>query len=105
MMVAHVTAPALDPEPNRVATTSKAIVTGLLKEDMRFKGVVVTDALDMAGLTRLYGKDIGRPAVESFKAGNDMLIIPPNLDASYRSMLQAVHNGEISHERSRSFRA
>jgi len=99
IMVAHVTVPALDPEPNRVATTSKAIVTGLLREDLRFKGIVVTDALDMAGLTRIYAKDIGRAAVESFKAGNDMLIIPANLDASYRSMLQALHNGEISRER------
>ena len=52
-MVAHVTVPALDSEPNRVATTSPAIVTGLLQEDMGFKGIVVTDALDMAGLTRL----------------------------------------------------
>ena len=52
IMVAHVTVPALDPEPNRVATTSTAIVSGLLKEEMRFEGVVVTDALDMAGLTR-----------------------------------------------------
>jgi len=40
---------------------------------MGFKGIVVTDALDMAGLTRLYAKDIGRAAVESFKAGNDVL--------------------------------
>src|ERR1039458_5312123 len=99
VMVAHVTVPALDPEPNRVATTSRAIVTGLLKEDMGFKGIVVTDALDMAGLTRLYAKDIGRAAVESFKAGNDMLIIPADLDASYRSMLQAVQSGEISRPR------
>jgi beta-N-acetylhexosaminidase len=99
VMVAHVTVPALDSEPNRVATTSKAVVTGLLKEDMGFKGIVVTDALDMAGLTRLYAKDIGRAAVESFKAGNDMLIIPANLDASYRSVLQAVHSGEISRDR------
>jgi beta-N-acetylhexosaminidase len=99
VMVAHVTVPALDPEPNRVATTSKAIVTGLLREDMGFKGIVVTDALDMAGLTRLYAKDIGRAAVESFKAGNDMLIIPANLDASYRSVLQAVQSGEISRSR------
>jgi len=96
VMVAHVTVPALDPEPNRVATTSKAIVTGLLKEDMGFKGIVVTDALDMAGLTRLYAKDIGRAAVESFKAGNDVLIIPADLDASYRSVLKAVRSGEIS---------
>jgi beta-N-acetylhexosaminidase len=99
VMVAHVTVPALDSEPNRVATTSKAIVTGLLKEELGFKGVVVTDALDMAGLTRLYAKDIGRAAVESFKAGNDILIIPPNLDASYRSMLQAVQSGEITRSR------
>jgi beta-N-acetylhexosaminidase len=99
VMVAHVTVPALDPEPNRVATTSRAIVTGLLKEDMGFKGIVVTDALDMAGLTRMYAKDIGRAAVESFKAGNDMLIIPADLDASYRSVLQAVQSGEISRPR------
>ncbi len=99
VMVAHVTVPALDSEPNRVATTSRAIVTGLLKEDMGFKGIVVTDALDMAGLTRLYANDIGRAAVESFKAGNDMLIIPANLDASYRSMVQAVQSGEISRQR------
>jgi beta-N-acetylhexosaminidase len=99
VMVAHVTVPALDSDPTRVATTSKATVTGLLKEDMGFKGVVVTDALDMAGLTRIYANDVGRAAVESFKAGNDALIIPADLDASYRSMLQAVHSGEISRSR------
>jgi beta-N-acetylhexosaminidase len=96
VMVAHVTVPALDSGANRVATTSPAIVEGLLKEEMGFKGIVVTDALDMAGLTRLYAKDIGRAAVESFKAGNDVLIMPANLDASYRAMLQAVASGEIS---------
>jgi beta-N-acetylhexosaminidase len=99
VMVAHVIAPALDPEPNRVATTSNPIVDGLLKEEMGFKGVVVTDALDMAGLTRLYAKNIGRAAVESFKAGNDLLVIPVNLDASYRAMLEAVRSGEIDRPR------
>ena len=99
VMVAHVTVPAFDAEPNRVATTSKAIVTGLLREDMGFKGIVVTDALDMAGLTRLYAKDVGRAALESFKAGNDLLIIPADLDASYRAVLRAVESGEISRER------
>ncbi len=99
VMVAHVTVPALDPTPDRVATTSSAIVDGLLKEEMGFKGIVVTDALDMAGLTRLYSKDIGRAAVESFKAGNDVLIIPADLNASYQLMLQAVRSGEISRQR------
>src|ERR1700690_3835255 len=99
VMVAHVTVPALDAEPNRVATTSKAVVTGLLKQEMGFKGIVVTDALDMAGLTRLYANDVGRAAVEAFKAGNDLLLIPADLDASYRDVLQAVKSGEISRER------
>jgi len=99
VMLAHVTVPALDAEPRRVATTSKTIVTGLLKEEMGFKGIVVTDALDMAGLTRLYASDVGRAAVESFKAGNDMLIIPADLDKSYRAVVAAVRSGEISSQR------
>lgn len=95
VMVAHVTAPSLEPDANRVATTSTAVVTGLLKEQMKFKGIVVTDALDMAGLTRMYANDIGRASVDAFKAGNDVLLIPADLDASYRSMMQAVQSGEI----------
>jgi len=99
VMVAHVSIPSLEPDPNRVATISSAVVTGLLKQQLGFKGVVVTDALDMAGLTRLYVNDIGRAAVEAFKAGNDLLLIPADLDASYRSMVQAVKSGEISQRR------
>ncbi|MGB9233613.1 MAG: glycoside hydrolase family 3 N-terminal domain-containing protein [Terriglobales bacterium] len=99
VMVAHVTVPALDPEADRVATTSKVIVEGLLKEEMGFKGIVVTDALDMAGLTRLYANDVGRAAVEAFQAGNDLLIIPADLDKSYRAVLEAARSGEINRER------
>jgi beta-N-acetylhexosaminidase len=95
VMVAHVTVPSLDSQPNHVATTSSAIVTGLLKDQLGFKGIVITDALDMAGLTRLYSNNIGRAAVDAFKAGNDMLLIPADLDASYQAMLQAVNSGEI----------
>jgi beta-N-acetylhexosaminidase len=99
VMVAHLSVPALESDPNRVAVTSPAIVTHLLKEQLGFQGIVVTDALDMAAVTRLYAADIGREAVEAFKAGNDVLIIPPDLDASYRAMLAAVRSGEISRER------
>jgi beta-N-acetylhexosaminidase len=95
VMVAHVTVPALDADPNRVATTSPSIVTGLLKDQLQFKGIIVTDALDMAGLTRLYADNIGREAVDAFKAGNDLLLIPADLEASYRAMLAAVRSGEI----------
>jgi beta-N-acetylhexosaminidase len=96
VMVAHVTVPALEGDPNRVATTSPAIVTHLLKEQIGFQGIVITDALDMAALTHLYAADIGRAAVEAFKAGNDVLLIPPDLDAAYRALLAAVGSGEIS---------
>jgi beta-N-acetylhexosaminidase len=99
VMVAHVTVPALETDPNRVATTSPTIVTHLLKEQLGFKGIVITDALDMAALTHLYAADIGRAAVDAFKAGNDVLLIPPDLDAANRAMLAAVASGEISVER------
>lgn len=99
IMVAHVTAPALDPEPHKIATTSSAVVTDLLRKEMGFKGIIVTDALGMGGLTHLYAKGIGRATVDAFKAGSDMLIVPPDLDGSYRAMLRAVRSGEISHAR------
>lgn len=96
VMIAHVTIPALEPDPKRIASTSPAIVNGLLKQQLGFQGIVVTDALDMAGLTRLYANHIGRAAVDAFKAGNDVLLIPADLDASYQAMLEAVQSGEIS---------
>jgi beta-N-acetylhexosaminidase len=99
VMTAHIRVPALDPDPNLVATTSPAIVTGLLKNELGFKGIVVTDGLDMAGLTRLYAGNVGRAAVDAFKAGNDVLTMPADLDASYRAVLDAVRTGEISRQR------
>jgi beta-N-acetylhexosaminidase len=99
IMVAHVTVPALDPEPHHIATTSSAVVTGLLRNQMGFKGIIVTDALGMGGLARLYNKGIGRAAVDAFKAGSDVLIVPPDIDGSYRAMVRAVRSGEISRER------
>jgi beta-N-acetylhexosaminidase len=99
VMVAHVTVPALDPDPNHVATISPVIVSDLLEKQLGFKGIVVTDALDMAGLTHLFANNIGRAAVEAFKAGNDLLLIPADFPASYNAMVQAVRAGEISRER------
>src|ERR1700691_2497621 len=99
VMVAHVTVPSLDADPNHVASISTPVISDLLETQMGFKGLVVTDALDTAGLTHLFVNDIGRAAVEAFKAGNDLLVIPPDLGASYNSMLKAVRSGEISRER------
>jgi beta-N-acetylhexosaminidase len=95
VMVAHVTVPAIEPSPDKVATTSAAVVTDLLKTRLGFRGVVVTDALDMAALTKKYAPDVGRAAVDAFKAGNDYLIIPADFPASWRAMVAAVKSGEI----------
>ncbi|MGA8201010.1 MAG: glycoside hydrolase family 3 N-terminal domain-containing protein, partial [Candidatus Sulfotelmatobacter sp.] len=84
---------------NHVATISPAIVSDLLQKQLGFQGIVVTDALDMAGLTHLFANNIGRAAVEAFKAGNDLLLIPADFPASYNAMIQAVQSGEISQER------
>jgi beta-N-acetylhexosaminidase len=103
VMVAHVLVPALDADPNRVATISPAIVTGLLKEKMAFHGLVITDALDMGGLRQSFPQEgsegAGRAAVESVKAGNDVLLMPFDLDGAYNGLLRAVRSGEISESR------
>ena len=102
VMVGHLAVPALDPDPNHVATVSPRIVDGLLKHDFGFKGLVVTDALDMNGLTRLfgYGPDAaGKASVAAVKAGNDFLLIPADLESSYNGLLHAVQHGEIPEAR------
>lgn len=104
VMVAHVTVPALDPDPNHVASISPAIVTGLLKEQLGFRGLIVTDALDMNALMRLFQPNTpaaasARAAVEAVKAGSDLVLIPGDLDGAYNGVLQAVRNGEIPEAR------
>lgn len=104
VMVAHLTVPALEPDPERIATTSPAVVTRLLRGQLGFRGVVVTDAMDMNALTRLFpaepGKNAsGRAAVEAVKAGNDVILLPADLDGSFNALLAAVQSGEISEER------
>jgi beta-N-acetylhexosaminidase len=100
VMIAHVTIPALEPDADKVATTSHKIVTDLLKDKMHFQGLIVTDALEMHGLTRLYPENgpnpAGRAAVDAVKAGNDMVLLPSDLDGAFTGLVQAVKRGEIS---------
>jgi beta-N-acetylhexosaminidase len=103
VMVAHLTAPALEPDPSRVATNSSAIVTGILKQQLGFKGLIMTDAMDMGALTSVYPEG-GAPAarhaaVDTVKAGNDMMILFTDLDGAYKGLLDAVRKGEIPEKR------
>lgn len=103
VMVAHVTVPALEPDPNKVATISSNVIGKLLRQELGFKNVVVTDALEMRGLTSLYppqqGNPAGKAAVDAVKAGNDVLLLPTDLDGAFRGVVDAVHRGEIPESR------
>jgi len=102
VMVAHVTIPALEPDTDKVATTSHRIVTDLLKDKFHFQGLIVTDALEMHGLTRLYPENApnpaGRAAVDAVKAGNDMVLLPSDLDGAFNGLVQAVRSKEITQQ-------
>ena len=103
VMVGHITVPALEPDPNRPASISPRVITGLLKDQLGFHGLVVTDAIDMNGLKRVFSgtesEIAGQEAVAAVLAGNDMVIIPADLDGAYNGLLQAVKQGKISEQR------
>jgi beta-N-acetylhexosaminidase len=103
VMVGHLLVPAIEPDPNRPASISAKVVTGLLKEKLGFHGLVVTDALDMAGLTKAFtGSEheiAAAEAVAALQAGSDMIIIPGDLDGAANGLLNAVKSGEISQKR------
>jgi len=96
IMTAHIVVPSLDPSGDP-ATLSKPIMTGILRQEMGYNGVVVTDSLGMAGVRDKYGDD--RVPVLALKAGVDMLLMPPKFDLAYNSVLDAVRSGEITEKR------
>nr|WP_010531437.1 glycoside hydrolase family 3 protein [Lentibacillus jeotgali] len=95
IMTAHIVVPALD-DSGLPATLSKPIITDLLREEMGYDGLIVTDSLGMSGANVVEPE---RVPVEAFKAGNDILLNPPDVEQSYNAMLEAVESGEISEER------
>lgn len=103
VMIAHVQVPALETDPNKVATIDPAIIDGLLRQKLGFQGIVVTDALDMNALNRLFVKpgqpDSGRSTVEAVKAGADIALQPTSVEAAFHALLSAVRSGEIPESR------
>ena len=93
VMTAHLAVPALEPDPNVPATMSHNIMTDLLRGQMGFDGLVVTDALDMGGITVRYPP--GEAAVRSLLAGADILLVPPVLGAALEAVREAATSGRI----------
>lgn len=121
VMVAHLSVPALDPapipprsadaalnadsppaggagpHPSLPATVSGPIVTGLLREELGFAGLIVSDALDMGAMVANFAP--GEVAVQAFLAGVDQLLNPHDPDVPIHAMIEAVRSGRISMDR------
>jgi beta-N-acetylhexosaminidase len=95
IMTAHVVMPAID--PGVPATMSHKILTGLLRDELGFDGLIVTDALDMAGATATYPPNVA--PVQAMLAGADQLLVPPQMDIAYGAVLDAARSGKISGQR------
>ena len=93
VMSAHIELPALDPSPDTPATLSRPIVTGLLRTEMKFDGLIYTDSMGMQGVTKIYGP--GEAAVRAVKAGNDVVLHSPDDAEAFKAIKAAVEKGEI----------
>jgi len=93
IMTAHISIPSLDSAANTPASLSKPIVTGLLKEKLGFEGLVITDALNMKGVSSLYGS--GYAEAKAALAGNDILLFPENVPLAVDLIEKMVRSGEI----------
>lgn len=93
-MVAHLYVPALDASENIASTISKPIVTGLLKNKLNFQGLIITDALDMKGVTKYNAPGIIE--LKAFEAGNDILLLPQNIEKAINSIESAINDSTIS---------
>ncbi len=96
IMVGHISAPSLAGD-NTPCSLSEAVVTDLLRKEMNFKGVIITDAMNMSAISQYYGAD--QAAVLALRAGCDMILMPEDFEKAYNGVLQAVEDGTISEER------
>jgi beta-N-acetylhexosaminidase len=97
VMTGHLSVPSLEPDPNTPATLSPRILTDVLRKELGFGGLVVTDAMDMGGITVRYAP--GEAAVRAVLAGADALLMPPVPDAAFHGLRDAVKSGRIPMER------
>ncbi len=98
VMTAHVAMPCIDgsddPPP---ATLSPSVTTGILRDSLGFRGLVVTDALTMGAIVAKYGP--GESAVQAFLAGSDLILIPADPRAAMDAMVEAVNSGRVPQAR------
>jgi beta-glucosidase-like glycosyl hydrolase/CubicO group peptidase (beta-lactamase class C family) len=94
IMTGHLAVPAIEPNAELPATMSANVLTGLLRKGMGFDGIIVTDAMEMGGITTRYPP--AEAAVRSVEAGADILLVPPVIDAAVAALRDAVASRRIS---------
>ena len=94
VMVAHLNIPSLDKTKDLAVSLSPKVVNSLLKKDLNFKGLVITDALNMKGVSKFY--EPGIVDVKALLAGNDVLLFSEDVPEAIKQIKLAVKNGEIS---------
>ena len=97
IMVAHLNVPALEPDPKIPSTLSKNIITDYLKGELQFKGIVITDALNMDGVAKMF--PAGDVDYRAFVAGNDILLFSQNVHVGKQKIIDAINKGQISEAR------
>ena len=97
VMIAHLEVPSLEKTKGLPSTLSYSIVTSLLKNTLGFKGLIITDALEMKGLSNFKSK--GNLDMLAFKAGNDVLLMSANVSEGIKAIVDEYNLGEISEER------
>jgi len=93
VMIAHLFIPALDKSKNTASTLSHKVVTDVLIKDLDFNGLIITDALDMKGVTQHFAP--GDIEVKAFQAGNDILLLPQDVEKAVLALENAVKTGKI----------
>ena len=97
VMVAHLYVPSLENEKGIPASVSKKIVTGLLKEKLGYKGLIITDALNMGAVANKF--KAGELDAMAFKAGNDLMLFSQDVATGKKLIQKAIDNGEIQQNR------
>ncbi len=93
IMVAHLFVPSIDGTPNRPTSLSYNAVTGLLRNELCYKGLTFTDALEMKGVTKFFPS--GEASVQSIIAGNDILCLPGDIKGSIKEIRKAIRKNKI----------
>ena len=94
VMVAHLAIPAIDATPNKPTSISYNNVTNLMRNEMGYKGLTFTDALEMQGVAKYYPQ--GEASVQSIIAGNDMLCLPGSVPGSIKKIKEAITEGRLT---------